>query len=109
MSEEYQRSRRGFQEIANSPEIHAALEAVAKVAKTYAEGLAQDFRRTGDYADNFQIVPLTVMWEGRFAGPRAAVRLENTSDHAAAVEWGNRHDDQPHRTLGRTLDALRTL
>lgn len=109
MSDEYKRSRAGFLQIANSPELHTALAEVAEKAKTAAEVLAQDFRKTGNYADNFEVVPLSVIWEGRFSGPRAAVRLENTSDHAAAVEWGNKHDQHPHRVLGRTLDALKTL
>lgn len=106
MSAEYERSREGFQAIANSPELHAALAEVAEKGKVFAEALSQEFRRTGDYAGSFSIVPETVLWR---RGPRAAVRLENTSDHAAAVEWGNQHDHRPHRTLGRTLDALKTL
>lgn len=106
---EYRRSPEGFRAIANSPEIHAALAEVAEKAKVFAEGLAQDFRRTGDYAGSFAVVPVTVIWEGRYGGPRAAARLENTSDHAAAVEWGNKNDQHPHRTLGRTADALKSL
>lgn len=109
MSSEYQRSSAGWRAISNSPELHAALAEVAEKAKTIAEGLAQDFRRSGDYASSFTVTPTTVLWEGRFSGPRAAARLENTSDHAAAVEWGNRHSTESHRTLGRTLDALKVL
>jgi hypothetical protein len=106
VSDVYKRNPQGWREITNSPEIHAALAEVAEKAKAFAEGLAQDFRETGEYADSFVVVPTTVLWR---RGPRAAVRLENTSDHAAAVEWGKNGDQHPHRTLGRTLDALKSL
>ena len=105
----YRRRAQGWREITNSPEMHAALAEVAEKAKAEAEGLAQDFRRTGDYAGSFAVVPLTVIWKGRYSGPRAAVRLENTSDHAAAVEWGTKNERNNHRTLGRTLDSLKAL
>lgn len=106
MSDEYKRSALGMREMANGPEIRAALTLVAEAGKTFAEGLAQEFRRTGDYAGSFGVAQTTVLWR---RGPRAAVRLEDLSDHAAAVEWGNAHDEHPHRVLGRTLDTLRSL
>lgn len=97
----------GFRQIANSPEMRAALKAVAEDAKAYAESISQDFRDTGDYADSFEVTEETVDFtETRFSGPRAAARLTNTSDHAAAVEWGNEHSHRNHRVLGRTLDHL---
>lgn len=109
MSAYYKPNPQGFQDLANSPEMHDLLDHVAGKAKVFAEALAEDFRRTGEYADSFAVVPLTVIWEGRFGGPRAASRLENSSSHAAAVEWGNSHDQNPHRVLSRTLDALKAL
>lgn len=96
----------GFRQIATSPEMRAALKEVAEKAKAIAEGLAQDFRVTGDYADSFEITEDTVRWDGEYPGPRAAASLVNTSDHAAAVEWGNDHSHKTHRVLGRTLDML---
>lgn len=103
---DYRPNQQGWREIANSPQLHAALLEVAEKAKVYAEGLAEEFRRTGEYAESFHATSETVLWD---RGPRAAARLANTSDHAAAVEWGNRGDEHPHRTLGRTLDALKAL
>jgi hypothetical protein len=96
----------GFRAIANSPEVKAALKAVAEKGKSIARGLAQDFRVTGDYADSFEVREVTIRWDGEYPGPRAAAQLVNTSDHAAAVEWGNEHAHKPHHVLGRTLDIL---
>jgi hypothetical protein len=80
------------------------LRAKAEEAKAVAEGLAQDFRITGDYADSFEVIeePTTVAGE-----TRASAVLKNTSDHAAAVEWGNEHAHRAHRVLGKALDAVR--
>lgn len=97
----------GFRKMANGPEIRAALAEVATKGKGIAEGLAQDFRITGDYADSFEVRDETIQWQGRFSGPRAAAQLVNTSDHAVAVEFGNEHVPHPHHVLGRTAAALR--
>lgn len=102
----YQPNSSGFQQIANSPEMRAALKAVAEKGKSIAQGLAQDFRVTGDYADSFEVRETTIPWDGQYPGPRAAAQLVNTSDHAAAVEWGNQHAHKAHHVLGRTLDIL---
>jgi hypothetical protein len=102
----YRPNREGFAELAVSPQVRAALLEVGLTAKTYAEGLSEEFRRTGEYAGAFEVTELTVIHR---RGPRAAVRLENTAPHAAAVEWGTRSEQKPHRVLGRTLDALHTL
>lgn len=94
---------KGFLAIANSTEMHEVLQQVVERAKGIAEGLAQDFRVTGDYADSFVVADSTIAWEGEYPGPRAVGILLNTSDHAVAVEFGNQHDHRPHRVLGRTL------
>jgi hypothetical protein len=96
----------GFKQLAISDGVRDVLKQVADKGKDIAIGLAQDFRVTGDYADSFEVVETTIAWEGEYPGPRAAAQLINTSDHAAAVEWGNEHDHKPHHVLARTLDAL---
>lgn len=106
MATTFKANNAGFQQIAVSTEVRTALKAAAEEAKTVAEGFAQDFRVTGDYADSFDVTDETIQWQGRFSGPRAAARLVNTSDHAAAVEWGNEHAHRNHRVLGRTLAAM---
>lgn len=72
-------------------------------ARPIAEGIAEDFAVTHKYADSFntrtEIVDIG-------DGPHVAGILENDSDRAAAVEWGNSNDHRPHRVLGRTLGAL---
>lgn len=97
----------GFAALARSPEIRAAVVAEAERGKAIAEGLAAEFTRTGAYARSFNVrsddVEITTD-----EGPsvRAAGILENTSDHALAVEFGNAHDHQPHFVLARTLDIM---
>jgi hypothetical protein len=108
----YKPSDAGFRAIGLGPEIRKALGEVAEAGKAYAESISQDFRRTGDYADSFEVVPLTVLWEGQHPGPRAAAQLLNSSGHAAPVEWGYAGDaaipnsGSAHRVLGRTLEFL---
>jgi hypothetical protein len=97
---------KGFEAMANGPEARAIVKAEAERAKAIAEGLAQDFRITGDYADSFEVQETTVGPAEGFKHRHAAARLANTSDHAAAVEWGNEHAHKAHRVLGRTLDAM---
>lgn len=97
----------GFRAMAVSPEVRAVVVAEAERAKTIAEGLAQEFRRTGRYASSFEVTSETVKLTTR-AGAHdvAAGQLTNRAPYAAAVEWGNSHDRKPHRVLGRTLDAM---
>lgn len=97
---------KGFEAMANGPEARAIVKAEAERAKAIAEGLAQDFRITGDYADSFEVQETTVGPAEGFKHRHAAARLVNTSGHAAAVEWGNEHSHKAHRVLGRTLDAM---
>lgn len=93
--------------MAIGPEVQAAVLAIAEEAKAIAEGLSEEFRKTGDYADSFNVrASETVLTTGFGSHPVAAGILENLSPHAAAVEWGNTHDHRPHRVLGRTLEAL---
>lgn len=100
----------GWRQIANSPQMRQALKAVANDAKVYAESISEEFRKSAEdsYADSFEVdADLTVDFtETEFSGPRAAAQLKNTSDHAAAVEWGNEHSHRAHRVLGRTLDHM---
>lgn len=98
----------GFQKLAVSRGMRDALKQIAERGKTIAEGLAQDFRITGEYADSFEVTDETVEWTGLYPGPRAAVNLTNTAPYAAGVEWGNAHDHKPHRVLARTADMLET-
>lgn len=105
----YKPRRAGFKEIVNGPEIAAALETLVQEAKTIAEGLAQDFRVTGQYADSFET---SVQVEPVAKGPARLVgRLTNTAPYAAAVEYGYQgrseaEGSKAHHVLKRTLDAL---
>lgn len=99
----YKPNNKGFQDCALGPEIRKSLLAIAENGKNYAESISQDFRQTGDYADSFQIVEASVDIHAndRAIKFRAAARLENTSEHAAAVEFGNR-GREAHHVLART-------
>lgn len=107
MAFRYQADHDGLNEIARSPEVRAALAAVAMKAKGIAEGLSADFTDTGDYASSFKIESDTIEWTGEYPGRRAAAYLVNDSDHATAVEWGNSRNHKPHHVLGRTLGMLK--
>ena len=109
----YRPNHKGFAQLAVSPGIRRAIHAAAEKGKAYAEGISQDFRRTGDYADSFEVADLTVVdFKTKYgAGPRAASRIVNTSGHAAAVEWGHEGragepSTSAHHVLGRTAAQL---
>lgn len=106
----YEPDDKGFNEIARSPTVRAALRAVAEKGKAIAIVLSADFADldadTDHYIDHFKVEDDTIDWIGQYPGRRAAANLVNDSDHAAAVEWGNSRDHKPHHVLGRTLDAL---
>jgi hypothetical protein len=97
----------GFQAIAVGPEVAAVVTAIATKGLAIAEGLAADFIKTGDYAEGFEVrTEISELKTGFGSHPVVVGVLENTSGHAAAVEWGNKHDNKAHHVLGRTLDGL---
>lgn len=102
----------GIQALAVSPEMSAVVGRIAERGKEIAEDLSQDFRRTGEYASSFETaVEIQRDPVGRHPHERAVGLLRNTSDHAAAVEFGyeGRSGDpgsSAHHVLGRMLDAL---
>lgn len=93
----------GFKAMALSDEIRDAVRQIGEKGLAFAETISQDFRRTGDYADSFEVVEASVdispSRPGRF---RAAAILQNTSRHATAVEVGR----GAHHVLARTLEFL---
>ncbi len=101
-------NRPAWRAMAVGPEVAAEVLAIAEKAKGEAEGLSSDFRVTGEYQSSFQVRPdVTTLNTGFGSHPVAAGILENLSDHAAAVEWGNARDHKAHRVLGRVLDAMK--
>lgn len=88
--------------LAESPEVAAAVKSKAEEAKSIAEGLSAEFAKTGEYESSFNVRS----YENTHLSPRASSILENTSDHAQAVEWGNKRFPNPHRVLARTKDAM---
>lgn len=107
MAYKYRADSAGLNEIARSPEVRKALAEIAEKGKRIAISMSEDFRVTGDYINSFEIHEKTVDWRGQYPGRRAAVDLVNTSEHAAAVEWGNAHDHKPHHVLARTAEELK--
>lgn len=101
-------NRKGIRDHAKGPEVLALVLAVGEEAKAAAVALAQPIRKTGNYESSFGVRPemLTI---ARLRRHIAVV--ENTSPHAAAVEWG-RYGRAPgtgqsaHHIFGRTLDAM---
>lgn len=108
MSFTYKPNKAGFHEAINGPEVRAALLAEGERAKEIAVAMSQDFRITGEYADSFEVTEIEVDFP---QGSRPAVRLTNTSGHAAPVEYGYRGSasesgQSAHHVMKRTLDAL---
>lgn len=85
------------------------MEQEMKDRATLVERLAEADapRRTGDYADSFEVesgrsgAPIKI---GR--GDRAWALVRNTSGHAAAVEFGNKRFGEGRRPLGRAVDEV---
>lgn len=90
----------GVTGIATSGEVQATLAVVLAKGQAFAEGIAPV--RTGEYKSSFQIDFDT---RGTGRSKRARGTLANTSDHAAAVEFGP-GTRKGQRVLGRTLAQL---
>lgn len=103
----YQSDPAAWAKLAVSDDILAALEVVAQKGKGLAEAMAADFTVSGDYAASFNVRTDTVKLTTR-EGTHDVVAaiLENTSDHALAVEFGNAHDGAAHHVLGRVRATL---
>lgn len=102
----YKPNRAGIRAYLNSPDVYEAVSSVARDVKHTAEALAP-VGETGDYKSSFQIDRAEVVIDGT---PHATARVVNTSDHAAAVEWGyagrsGAPGKSAHRTLGRALES----
>lgn len=97
-------NKSGFAEMARGAEIRAAVLAEAAKAQAVAESFAAEHVHSGEYGVSFQTRSETQVFAGH---ARAIGILENTSPHAAAVEWANAQDPTAYRILGRTLAALR--
>jgi hypothetical protein len=107
MGATYKPNHAGFREMAVGSEIATAVLAIAEKGKAEAEAMSADFTDSGDYEKSFHVRPeITQLRTGFGTHSVATAILENTSDHAAAVEWGNAHSHKPHRVLGRVLDEL---
>lgn len=108
----YRPNSAGFKALAVSPKVREAVEAEAARGKVIAEGLSQDFRKTGNYADSFEVSNETVELNTKFGShPVAAGVLTNKAGYAAAVEYGFKgrsaeESSSAHHILGRTLEAL---
>lgn len=98
-------SQSEWTEMATGHEIRQSVRTVAELGKAYAEARASEFVKTGDYARSFQVVESTNILKH----PRAEARLENTSDHAAAVEWPHPGTKKSHPIMRMTLEYLRGL
>lgn len=100
LTAEYETDREGIAGIAVSPPVKAMVHAaVMQRAMPYAIQISPR-GPTGEYVSSWKAVDTYTVVAGM---RRAACKLLNTSDHAAAVEWG-RGGNQ--RILGRTLDWL---
>lgn len=85
-----------WRKLATNPFIRAALLQEGFRAMNHAKELAMPHWKTGHYENAFHLVESTLFINGH---PRAAVRVENLDNRAAALEWGNdgnRHGPDAH-------------
>lgn len=114
MAFRYKKSYSGIGELMNGPEMQEVLRQAAEKGKAYAESIAPvgDPRtdpHPGEYKASFEV---NVQSHGGLHGDRAAAQVVNTSEYAAALEWGNgAHPPYSHgyHVLGRTAQALGSL
>jgi hypothetical protein len=105
----FELDRPGIAAIAMGPQLAAAVIDLATTkALPYAiEASPRSAEHHRHYQDSFVVVPGTA-WIA--AMKRVAARLVNTSDHAAAVEWGSQRTGfEGHHVLGHTLDYLNSF
>jgi hypothetical protein len=95
----YKPNIKGTNVLMHSKEMERHLRLEAQRGKQYAETIASDFVRTGEYASSFRVAS-SRSGSGRWAD-RAAAYLYNDSDHAFLVEVV---DD--HRVLGTVVDII---
>lgn len=95
----YKPDYKGTGEFMRGKEMEAFLRRKGHEGKQYGEAIAQDSRRTGEYASSFRVTS-SKRGAGRFAD-RAAGYLYNESSHAYLVEYV---DDL--RILGTVADIL---
>lgn len=112
----YKPDRRGIAEMLKGVELQHHLreraERIAEAARSTApvgptDGLTAD--QVAHYKDSFE-VSSGVLYRG-LGDSRAYARIENDSDHAAAVEFGNfrtrKQTIQAQHVLGRAIDAAK--
>lgn len=91
-----------------SPELQETLLDAAADMENDARELATSERivDSGDYVSKFkhEAGPVVVINDGSYSNPRVSAEVSNESDHAAAVEFGNRQVGEGRRVLGRVAE-----
>ena len=99
----YRANYRGLGQLLTSPEMQAAMHALAEKVEARAIAIAPDAQPYGEgYIASFEVDSgIKKGWTRRAFG-----RVRNTSGHAVYVEFGGGNTPK-HRTLGKALDTLR--
>lgn len=103
---DFELDRKGIAAIAMSDELlDAVTEVVTDRALPYAISVSpRSTREHKHFQDSFAVIAGTEVWARM---RRVASRLWNLSEHAAAVEFGNKHTGgRGHHVLRQTLDHL---
>ncbi len=101
---EYRPDIQGIGELARSPQMHAMLAEAAGDAIPFAQSISPDATPYGTgYVDSFEVDSGHVEMVARHR--RAVAHLYNTTDYAAAVEFGN-PNIEAHHVLSRTADYI---
>lgn len=111
----YDPSKTGIGALAGSPQMGAAMVALAKDAVNQMSPSLP--RATGDYIRGIQVVPAVVR-AGRRNEPRAGAMIAATAPHSTGVEWRNQShalariaaaiDGRTHKGAGSTGRRSRT-
>lgn len=114
MTVRYRANYQGTGELMNGPEMQAVMRQAAEKGKAYAESIApvgdpREDPHPGRYRESFEV---TAQAHGGFHGDRAEAQIVNTSEYAAALEWGNSAFPpfaHGYHVLERTAGALGSL
>ncbi len=93
----------------DSGDLYEALAEIAEGGLAYARAISpRDNSQTGEhFVDKWRVRPYIETRVGRPPFPRGAMQLENTSDHALEVEFGNGSASDPgYRLWPKIVDHL---
>lgn len=104
---QFRPNNKGIGLILRSAKMKREMEVRARLIEAHAKEVAP--RDTGEYLESFKVESGTENSPIKLGrGDRAWAVVKNTSPHAAAVEFGNKHVGDGQRILGQAADKVST-